>query len=235
MIWETLNKRAYVPYSQKPGSCVVRGNKGGLYAGVRIESISFPLSIPAVQAACCICLSEGETPTTIYVQDKNIEQLSFWVEEYSCSISLDIDFKLPELSNLKKELPSSEITVLKEILNNSVTPNSDFPVSAILYVQGGCFEGVNVEVSGWTMGLCAERVALAKAVATGTFDFLDIAIHTRKGEFSSPCGGCRQVLHEHLPLQKVKLHHADGTFSQHFVLDLLPFSFAGTSLKQSKS
>ena len=235
MIWETLNKRAYVPYTQKPVSCVVRGNKSGLYAGVRIENISFPLSIPAVQAACCICLSEGEVPTKIYVQDENIEQLSFWVEEYSCSVSSNIDFELRELSTLKKESPSSEITVLKELLNNAVTPNSDFPVSAILYVQDGCFEGVNVEVSGWTMGLCAERVALAKAIASGTLNFQNIAIHTGKGEFSSPCGGCRQVLHEHLPLQKAKLHHADGTFSQHFVLDLLPFSFASTSLKQPKN
>ncbi len=80
------------------------------------------------------------------------------------------------------------------------------------------------------MGLCAERVALSKALASGNIDFSAISVHTLKGEFSSPCGACRQVLKEHLPLSKAKLFHANDTYSEHFINDFLPYNFSSKSL-----
>lgn len=238
MTWTELNNRAYVPYSKTPRSCVVKGSKGGYYAGVRIENISFPLSISAIQAGCSICLSEGETPVQIILPDKEFPQLNFWSQEFDCSVEVNNNISDIKLKNLQKHGSIDEREHLESLLKKAVVPNSGFRVSCILYTSTAhanqetatWFEGVNVEVSDWQMGLCAERVALAKAFANGGGTPKSIAIHTQQGEFSSPCGACRQVLYEHIPLEKAKLHHADGTYSEHFVLDFLPFSFTSKEL-----
>lgn len=230
MIWKELNKNAYVPYSGVPRSCIVEGSGGGFYAGVRIEIISFPITIGAIQAACCICLSEGETPVRIIVPDRNFSQLNFWINEFDCELSVGVDPSSLTIRNLKKTSIPDEANRLKEMLASAVIPNSDFPVSAIVKSGGYFFEGVNIEVSDWGLGLCAERIALAKAASHGFYAHDYISIHTKKGEFSSPCGACRQVLHEFMPLKPVKLHHANQSYSEHFVLDLLPFSFTSIDL-----
>ncbi|MFV1884301.1 MAG: hypothetical protein ACMZ7B_07435 [Balneola sp.] len=232
MNWTELNKRAYTPYSKNPQACLVQGSEGGFYPGVRIENVSFPLTISAIQAACCICLSEGETPATIYIEDENYSQIEFWKSEFELSVKavselIDFDFTSFGKSPLPAELPR-----LKKLLKRAVTTHSDFPVSALLYTKASYFEGVNIEVSDWSMGLCAERVALAKAIVSGVTTFTELAVHTKFGDVSSPCGACRQVIFEHLPLNKIRLHHADGTLSEHFSVDLLPFSFTSKSLKK---
>lgn len=232
MNWSKLNNNAYVPYSKIPRACVVQGSDGGFYPGVRIENISFPLTISAIQAACCICLSEGEIPETIFLKDENYSQLEFWKKEFELTVKpvselIDIDLRSFGKTNGPAELPH-----LKELLKRAVTTHSDFPVSALLYTNSLSFEGVNVEVSDWSMGLCAERVALAKAITSGVSTFTELAVHTRFGDVSSPCGACRQVIFEHLPLNKIRLHHADGTLSEHFSVDLLPFSFTSKTLKK---
>lgn len=99
-------------------------------------------------------------------------------------------------------------------------------------VYGGYYEGVNVEVSDWSMGLCAERIAIAKAKADGHSKFESMDVHTLKGEFSSPCGACRQVVTEMMPYHELRLFHADGSLSEHLSADLLPFSFKSSSLKK---
>ena len=234
MSWKPLYQHAYVPYSRNKRACVVESENGKLYAGVRIENISYPLTIPAVQAACAICLSESEIPSKIYVDGADLEQLDFWAKEFDLEISETNTPPLDDLEDLfqKKDEEFEAFPKLQSLLDKAVIPNSDFPVSALLFVENGFFEGVNVEVSDWTNGICAERVALAKAYAAGHTDFKHMEIHTEKGEFSSPCGACRQVISELLPFHEIKLHHADGTLSEHLSLDLLPFSFKSSALKK---
>jgi cytidine deaminase len=72
-------------------------------------------------------------------------------------------------------------------------PYSRFHVGcAVLARGGGVIEGVNVENAAYPLGVCAERTALARAIAEGyrPGDFVAVAIT------ASPCGGCRQWLHE---------------------------------------
>lgn len=72
-------------------------------------------------------------------------------------------------------------------------PYSNFYVGcAVLARDGRVLEGVNVESAAYPLGVCAERTALARAVAEGyrPGDFVTAAIT------ASPCGGCRQWLHE---------------------------------------
>jgi homotetrameric cytidine deaminase len=232
MTWKTLNERAYTPYSGNPRSCVVVGKTGKAYAGVRIENVSFPLTIAAVQAAVSLCLSEADVPAKIVVPFKNFDQLDYWATEFNCEIDVQKELDAFDFADYQRAFPSQEEQRLKQLLEQAVIPNSDFPVSAILYSDQACFEGVNVESTDWGLGLCAERVALTKALSSGVRKFKRIAVHTKKGEFCSPCGACRQVLIEHMPLEKVELNHADGTFSEHFVLDFLPFSFTSKDLRK---
>ena len=74
-------------------------------------------------------------------------------------------------------------------------PYSDFPVGAALLSQSGkVYAGCNVENASYGLTICAERVALFRAVCEGEREFRAIAVVTETG--SSPCGACRQVLSE---------------------------------------
>lgn len=234
MNWSTLYERAYVPYSGEAKACTIESRSGKFFAGVRVENISYPITIPAVQAGCAICLSEKEIPAKIYLENEDLDQLGFWKNEFDLEIIKTNS--IPEVSPEKlNKIAVSDLDIttrLKELLDQAVIPNSDFPVSALLFTSDGYFEGVNVEVSDWSKGLCAERVVLAKANAAGVHDFKRLEIHTKKGEFSSPCGACRQVIVEFLPFNDIILHHADGTSSEHLSLDLLPYNFKSSSLKK---
>lgn len=234
MNWNLLYKRAYTPYSEKPTACVVESKNGHFYAGVRIENISYPITIPAVQSACAICLSEGETPAGLYIENREFDQLDFWVKEFNLKVHEVESLPIENTEDLFHPADDNFNTLpkLKSLLTKAVTPNSDFPVSAILFTNDGYFEGVNIEVSDWTKGLCAERIVIAKAITAGITEFEKLEIHTKKGEISSPCGACRQVIVEFLPYHEIKLHHAEGTLSEHLSIDLLPFNFKSAALKK---
>jgi cytidine deaminase len=74
-------------------------------------------------------------------------------------------------------------------------PYSDYAVgAALLSASGRIYEGVNIENAAYPMTICAERVAVFKAVSEGERQFLAIAVVTKNG--GSPCGACRQVLAE---------------------------------------
>ena len=74
-------------------------------------------------------------------------------------------------------------------------PYSNYPVgAALLTASGRVYDGVNVENAAYPTSMCAERVAVFKAVSEGELQFEAIAVVTRDG--GSPCGSCRQVLSE---------------------------------------
>ena len=91
----------------------------------------------------------------------------------------------------------------KEARKNAYTPFSGFAVGAALLTKSGkVFRGCNIESSVMSPSLCAERVALAKALSDGEKDFLAIAIvgapkDEEPKDSCFPCGVCRQVLSEH--------------------------------------
>jgi cytidine deaminase len=74
-------------------------------------------------------------------------------------------------------------------------PYSNYPVgAALLTASGRIYEGINIENAAYPDSICAERVAVFKAVSEGERDFVAIAVATANG--GSPCGSCRQVLAE---------------------------------------
>ena len=74
-------------------------------------------------------------------------------------------------------------------------PYSNYPVGAALLADSGrVYSGVNIENAAYPTGICAERVAVFKAVSDGEREFIAIAVVTANG--GTPCGSCRQVLSE---------------------------------------
>jgi len=109
-------------------------------------------------------------------------------------------------------------------------PYSNYTVgAALLTTSGRIYEGVNVENAAYPDSICAERVAIYKAVSEGERKFVAIAVVTKDG--GSPCGSCRQVLAEFGLDTVVLIANEQGILlSETSVAELLPQAFNSTSL-----
>jgi len=108
-------------------------------------------------------------------------------------------------------------------------PYSHYQVgAAVLTADGRVFTGANVENAVYPLGLCAERVAIFKAASEGYRDFVAIAVVTHNG--GSPCGSCRQVMHEFAPEMTVLIADKAGAVRRTTVAELLPDSFGANDL-----
>lgn len=112
-------------------------------------------------------------------------------------------------------------------LEKAYSPYSKFKVgAAILTKSGKVFTGCNVENASYGLTVCAERVAVFKALSEGERDFEAMAVCSEGG--AQPCGACRQVLHEFAPELRIILGDAHGTeLSRNSLADLLPHAFGG--------
>ena len=126
---------------------------------------------------------------------------------------------------ITKEERQSLIDLANEARRRAYVPYSKYPVGAALRTKSGrLYTGVNVENAAYPHTMCAERVAVFKAVSEGETEFEVIAVVTNNG--GSPCGGCRQVLAE-FGLDTIVLI-ADGTGKMQKVMtvaELLPEAF----------
>ena len=110
----------------------------------------------------------------------------------------------------------------------SYSPYSRFAVGAALLTRGGqIVHGCNVENASYGLSVCAERTALWKAVSEGQREFVAVAITAEPGSVPSPCGACRQVLHEFAPDLRVYWRDAGGRIVGRKLDELLasPFVF----------
>ena len=96
---------------------------------------------------------------------------------------------------MTNEEKQSLIDLANEARRRAYVPYSNYPVGAALRTKTGrIYTGVNVENAAYPQTMCAERVAIFKAVSEGEMEFEVIAVVTNNG--GSPCGGCRQVMAE---------------------------------------
>lgn len=109
-------------------------------------------------------------------------------------------------------------------------PYSGFRVGAAVLARGGAvFRGVNVENASLGLGVCAERVALATAIASGERDIIAVAVACIDAppgaplEERVPCGACRQWLQELAPGARILIQGEERSF---LVAELLPMAFA---------
>ena len=122
-------------------------------------------------------------------------------------------------------------------MNNSYSPYSDCKVGAALLCKNGkVFTGTNIENAAFGPTVCAERVAVFKAVSEGEKEFSKIAVVGGKngiinGVFA-PCGVCRQVLREFCNDDfEILLGETEVSFKRATLKDLLPLSFSQENVK----
>ena len=112
-------------------------------------------------------------------------------------------------------------------LEKAYNPYSGLSVGCALKTSSGkIYDGVNIENSVFGLTMCAERVAVFKAVSEGNVDIEQIALVASTGKPVYPCGACRQVLFEFNP--NTKIHLSDGKML--VLLEILPFAFSRDAL-----
>ena len=133
---------------------------------------------------------------------------------------------------LTPELREKLIETALQVRQWAYAPYSKYHVgAALLTASGKIYEGVNIENAAYPVTICAERVAVFKAVSEGERDFKAIVVATENG--GSPCGSCRQVLAEFGIETMVLLVDAAGKLVQETSVEkLLPGAFLPRHLPQ---
>ena len=128
------------------------------------------------------------------------------------------------------ELRTRLIELALEARQKAYAPYSNYQVGAALVTSSGkFFTGCNVENAAYPTGICAERVAIFKAVSEGERKFTAMAVVTSNG--GTPCGSCRQVIAEFGLETVVLIADNEGRLRQESTLsELLPGAFGPSDL-----
>ena len=103
---------------------------------------------------------------------------------------------------------------------------SGFRVGAAIETRKGrIFGGCNVESATYGLTVCAERVAIWKALSEGETEFRRIAVVTDSDRLTPPCGACRQIIWEYCGDIEVLLANLHGKKARHRARELLPSPF----------
>lgn len=100
--------------------------------------------------------------------------------------------------------------------------------AAVLGVSGKVYTGCNVENASYGLTICAERVAILKAVSEGEREICAVAIVAGESEIPRPCGACLQVMAEFAPRDEpmqILVASADGNYEVRALADYLPMPF----------
>jgi cytidine deaminase len=124
------------------------------------------------------------------------------------------------------------IDLANEARGRAYAPYSNYQVGAALQTRSGrILTGCNVENAAYPTSMCAERVAIYKAVSEGEKEFVAIAVVTPNG--GTPCGGCRQVMAEFGLDMVVLIADGEGRLVQETtVAGLLPGAFTPKDMKR---
>ena len=133
---------------------------------------------------------------------------------------------IDEVKPLSGEERTQLLRAATAVAENAYAPYSNFRVGAAVLGEKGTYTGVNVENASYGLGICAERSALAAAIAAGEKKFRGIAIACVDASTDSsarlPCGACRQWIYELAPKAEVLIMGHDKPFQ---IEELLPTPF----------
>jgi len=132
------------------------------------------------------------------------------------------------------ELKEQLVEAALQVRGHAYAPYSRYAVGAALLTDDGkIYTGANVENAVYPLGLCAERVAVFKAVSEGHRKFKAMVVATENG--GAPCGACRQVLAEFGLDLTVFMINAQGiTVRETSLRALLPVSFGPDDLPEKR-
>ncbi len=118
------------------------------------------------------------------------------------------------------------ISDARKARKNAYAPYSKFAVgAALLSKKGKVYTGANLENSSFGQTVCAERLALYKAVSEGEKDFKKIAVAAPGEKPVTPCGICREALFEFAPSLQVICSNLKGKVKKYSIKQLLPHPF----------
>jgi cytidine deaminase len=110
-------------------------------------------------------------------------------------------------------------------------PLSHFKVGAAVEDRGGrIFTGCNIENASYGLSMCAERVAVFKAISEGAAELTRIAVVTGSGALTPPCGACRQILWEFCGDAELVLANLEGRRETISVKQIFPRPFDASFL-----
>ena len=237
-------RHADAPYSRAPDAAALLLADGRLVPGVRVESASFSLTVPALLGA--VSAAHALAPGVAIVAaalsrplrpDERPFLADLGLTDAHGDDALAAPGALPDAGLLVSPFldadapatPERGVALARLVSGRARVPASAFPVGCVARVGGRLVPGVNVEFSDWGRILCAERGALATLAAfgLGAPDTLWLACARAA---CSPCGACRQLLTERAPGATLWMDDADGVPFSTTPEVLLPGAFSGAGL-----
>lgn len=242
-------ERARVPYSRRPEAAIILAADGTWIPGVRVESASFSLAIPALLNAVSTAHAAGITDLVVLVTAGRgasatlgayVRGLPGTWERITGAAWVNREMDIPVLGAMLDPFlePSStgpdiedEIALVRNLAARAFVPESDFRVGCLVrFKDGRALPGVNVEHPDWGNILCAERNALSTAVTWSCPEPERLVLTCLDDPTGTPCGACRQLLAELAPTARVIMDRGVALAETRGVLDLLPGAFTGVGL-----
>lgn len=128
---------------------------------------------------------------------------------------------------MKKEILNKLIKSAILVSKKGYAPYSKFLVgTSLLTKDGKIFTGCNVENSSYGLTICAERVAIFKAISEGYLKFKAIAVYCNTSSFTFPCGACLQVISEFSQDMEIIAINREGKYKIKKLKELLPEGFS---------
>ncbi|HEX6283988.1 MAG TPA: cytidine deaminase [Pyrinomonadaceae bacterium] len=125
------------------------------------------------------------------------------------------------------------IEAAKHARSHSVAPFSNFLVGAAVKTESGkVYTGCNVESASYGLTVCAERVAIWKALSEGERQFTALAVVADTETLTPPCGTCRQIIWEFARGATIVFANLSGQSEVFHIAELLPRAFDARFLKK---
>ena len=137
------------------------------------------------------------------------------------------------MSESHEEHEQEVVTAALEARERSVAPFSNFLVGAAVRTDTGkIFTGCNIESASYGLTVCAERVAIWKALSEGERNFTNLAVAADTERLTPPCGTCRQIIWEYAKHADIVMVNLHGERESVHIEHLLPRAFDARFLKE---
>lgn len=249
---QQLTPRAHVPFSETPTAATLLLEDGRWIPGVRVESASYSLTLPALLNAYTTAVATGQADAVAaFVLSRPFRrEEALYVEELPQgpydAVAEDAwlqgrwagDGALPPVGdplspvlNASLEEPPDGISLSRRLSSKAYVPSSDYAVGAVLHTSDGpLVPGVNVEHPDWARILCAERNALGTVQSYALSRPQHLFLTCDDDPAGTPCGACRQLLAELAPETTLWMDRHNAPPERATVSALLPGSFRGHAL-----
>jgi len=253
---QALTDRAHVPFSKTPTAAVLLLADGHWVPGVRVESASYSLTLPALLNAYTTAVAAGRAEDAIafvlsrpfrreeglYVEELphgpfEARAADAWIQGPAGEdgvLPAPTD-PLDPFLDASIDAEDQGIQSVRRLTERAHVPSSDFPVAALLELDDGrLLPGVNVEHPDWARILCAERNALGTAQSYDAGPGRRLFLTCPKDPDGTPCGACRQLLAELAPETNLWMDRHEDAPEHAALSTLLPGSFRGQALLDAR-